>query len=346
MAVSTGGKIANLDEHIEGRSPWQDSWDRLRRNKFAIVGLVIIVLNVLMAVSAPAIAPKPYEKQNLINNNAAPQWVTSLFPTMIPKGQPGGYVNIVSVEEYPMGADSLGRDLLSRIIYGAQISLAVAFIGPIVSMAIGLSMGLLAGYAGGLVDTLIMRVVDIFYAFPTLLVIILMMATFRGAFNEASSQGTLGFQLYLLDKSMGGMLFIFIGIGLTSWVGLARLTRGQVLSVRENEYVTAAKSLGAGDRTIVFKHILPNILGPIIVAETLAIPTYIRFEAFLSFIGLGVNPPRPSWGAMISQGAQSIATYPNQAIFPALALFILMFAFNFLGDGLRDALDPRMRGID
>jgi oligopeptide transport system permease protein len=147
-----------------------------------------------------------------------------------------------------------------------------------------------------------------------------------------------------LDARMGGMLFIFIGIGLTAWETMARLTRGQVLSVRQKEYIEAARTIGASNIRIMFKHILPNIMGPLIVAETLAIPAYIATEAFLSFIGLGVNPPTPSWGSMISDGAQVVRTYPNQTIFPALALAITMFAFNFLGDGLRDALDPRMRG--
>ena len=147
-----------------------------------------------------------------------------------------------------------------------------------------------------------------------------------------------------LDESMGGLFFIFVGIGLTAWQTMARLTRGQVLSVREKEFIEAAHTIGASNLRIMFRHILPNILGPLVVAETLAIPGYISTEAFLSFIGLGVNPPTPSWGAMISDGARAIRTYPNQAIFPALALAITMFAFNFLGDGLRDALDPRLRG--
>ena len=143
---------------------------------------------------------------------------------------------------------------------------------------------------------------------------------------------------------MGGLLFIFIGIGLTAWETMARLSRGQVLALRQKEFVEAARAMGASNLRILFRHILPNILGPLIVAETLAIPAYISTEAFLSFIGLGVNPPTPSWGSMIADGAQALRTYPNQAIFPALALAITMFAFNFLGDGLRDALDPRLRG--
>jgi oligopeptide transport system permease protein len=185
--------------------------------------------------------------------------------------------------------------------------------------------------------------VDVLYAFPQLLLIILMMAFFRSTFT-GTHPGTLQFALNSLDARFGGMLFIFMGIGFTAWENMARLTRGQVLSLREKEFVEAARTIGAGNLRIMFRHILPNIVGPLIVAETLAIPNYINTEAFLSFIGLGVNPPTPSWGSMIATGSQALRTYPNQAIFPALALAITMFAFNFLGDGLRDALDPRMRG--
>jgi oligopeptide transport system permease protein len=188
-----------------------------------------------------------------------------------------------------------------------------------------------------------MRIVDILYAFPSLLFIILMMAFFRSTISDVQP-GTLAYTFGKMDESMGGMLFIFIGIGLTAWETMARLTRGQVLAVREKEFVEAAHTIGATNWRIMFKHILPNIVGPLIVAETLAIPGYISTEAFLSFIGLGVTPPTPSWGSMISDGARTIRTYPNQTLFPALALAITMFSFNFLGDGLRDALDPRLRG--
>ena len=344
MAVTRTDNIVSLaDEPVKGESLWRDAMKRLMRNRMAVLGLIIIILFIILAIFADFIAPKDYSTQVLADNNAAPQWVIDMFPIMKAKDD-GGYVTVSNA--YILGADDLGRDILSRIIYGTRISLAIAFVGPLVSIIIGLPLGVIAGYFGGRVDNIIMRVVDVFYAFPTILVIILMMAYFRGAFNEASQSGTLGYALYLADRSMGGMLFIFIGVGITSWVGLARLARGEVLSAREREYIIAARSIGARERTIMFNHVMPNILGPLIVAETLTIPVYIRYEAFLSFIGLGVNRPTPSWGSMISDGSKAISSYPHQAIFPAIALFLIMFAFNFLGDGLRDALDPRMRGVD
>jgi oligopeptide transport system permease protein len=255
----------------------------------------------------------------------------------------GGYV--AQRNKYPIGADYLGRDLWSRLVYGARVSLLVALIGPLVSLLVGVPYGLISGYFGGRVDNWLMRFVDLMYAFPTLLLIILLMAFFRSS-AAATQPGTFVFAMGELDRNTGGMFFIFLGIGLTSWMGLARLTRGQVLSVREQEYVLAARAQGAGTTAIMRKHILPNVLGPIIISETLTIPTYIRYEAFLSFIGLGVNAPTPSWGNMISDGAAVLRDYPHEALFPALALFFIMFAFNFLGDGLRDALDPRLRGTD
>jgi len=216
-------------------------------------------------------------------------------------------------------------------------------IGPLISLFIGVIYGSISGYFGGRVDNIMMRIVDVLYAFPGLLFIILLMSFFRSSLSDPTP-GTMSYVLGQLDAKLGGMLFIIIGIGLTAWETMARMTRGQVLSVREKEYIEAAHMLGVSDLRIMFRHILPNIIGPLIVVETLAIPGYIALEAFLSFIGLGINPPMPSWGAMIADGSRVIRTYPNQAIFPALALAITMFAFNFLGDGLRDALEPRLRG--
>ena len=316
-------------------SLWQDAFRRLLRNRGASLGGSIIILLILMAIFAPLIAVKSFEVQVVTDHDKVPEWVLSLFPSM------KGYGQISN--DYPLGADYVGRDLFSRILYGSRISLSVAFIGPLISLLIGVIYGSISGYFGGRVDNIMMRIVDILYAFPSLLFIILLMAFFRSTLSDIQP-GTFAYTLSKMDEAMGGMLFIFIGIGLTAWETMARLTRGQVLSVREKEFIEAAHTIGASNLRIMFRHILPNILGPLVVAETLAIPGYISLEAFLSFIGLGVTPPTPSWGSMISDGSRVLRSYPNQALFPALALAITMFAFNFLGDGLRDALDPRLRG--
>jgi oligopeptide transport system permease protein len=315
---------------------WADAFYRLIRNKASVVGGVIILALFVTFIFADVIAPRPYAQQTPVQNYAMPSWLISLFPMT------QGYAK--ESNDYLLGADDLGRDLFSRVIYGTRISLSVALLGPLIAFLIGTIYGTISGYFGGRVDDIMMRLVDVMYAFPTILLIILLMAYFRSSFAGVADPGSIKYQLNRIDAAMGGMFFIFVGIGLTSWMGNARLTRGQILSVREKEFVEAARALGAGDLRIMFKHIFPNILGPIIVAETLAIPAYISFEAFLSFIGLGVNPPTPSWGIMIADGARAIRSYPHVVMFPALALAVTMFAFNFLGDGLRDALDPRMRG--
>ncbi|HEX2908730.1 MAG TPA: ABC transporter permease, partial [Phototrophicaceae bacterium] len=276
-------RVVQLTDRHKGESLWMESWRRLRRNKAAVLGGIIILLNLLVSLFAPIIATRPYDKQVLADNNSVPLWVTQVFPNMKPR-EAGGYVNVNN--DYLLGADQLGRDMFSRIVYGTRVSLTVAFIGPLVSIIIGMLVGLTAGYFGGLLDNILMRIVEIMYAFPTLLFIILLMTFFRTSFAHPEP-GTLSYSLGQIDLASGGMLFIFIGIGLTSWMQMARLVRGQVLSVREQEYVEAAHAVGANTPRIMFSHILPNILGPLIVAETLTIPTYISYEAFLSFIGLG-----------------------------------------------------------
>jgi oligopeptide transport system permease protein len=325
---------------IRGRSLTSDAFHRLSRNRAAMIGAAIVILNVLAALFAPSIAPRAFDDTSFKDANATPTWITKIFPSMKPIEE-GGYVKVRN--SYWLGADNLGRDLLSRIVYGARVSLAVGIVTPLISLTIGLLFGLVAGYKGGWLDNFLMRFVDIMYAFPTYLLIILLMAVFRLG-SSALEPGSPAYAFSQLDAAMGGLLFIFIGIGITSWMSDARLVRGQVLSVRENDYVLAAYALGAPTSRIILRHILPNVIGPLIIAETLAIPSYIGYEAFLSFIGLGVNPPTPSWGGMIADGALVIQSYPNRALFPALALFLLMFAFNFLGDGLRDAFDPTLRG--
>ncbi|MHB1296446.1 MAG: ABC transporter permease [Anaerolineae bacterium] len=329
-------RVANL---------WVDAWRRLLRNRAAVLGGVIILLAILMALFADHIAPRHYAEGDSQENYATPYWLTQAMP-----GNMEDYV--VISDEFTIGADYLGRDLLSRIIYGARVSLPVGFIGAMTALIVGLIYGCIAGYYGGKVDNIMMRIVDIMYAFPTMLLIILLMAFFKTSFGGSTEPGTVAYTFNQFSKTVdglmglsgGGMLFVFMGIGLTAWMGIARLARGQILSLKEKEFVEASRMIGARDLRIITRHILPNIMGPILVTITLNIPAYISYEVFLSFIGLGVDPPTPSWGSMISDGAQAIRSYPNQVVFPSIALAIIMFSFNFLGDGLRDALDPRMKG--
>jgi len=297
---------------------WKDAFRRLCKNKMSVLGGIVIIILTIISIFAPYIAPYHYADGSFIHNYEKPG------------------------EKYLLGADFMGRDILSRIIYGTRISLSVGIIGALTSFFIGVLYGLISGYYGGNIDNVMMRIVDIMYGFPTLLLIILMMVLFKSTF-AVTTPGTFVGALSDIDKAFGGLFFIFIGIGITAWIGMARIARGMALSLREKEYVEAARATGNSNFKIMIKHILPNLIGPCIVAVTLRIPRYITFEAFLSFIGLGVNPPTPSWGMMISEGYKAIRSNPHLALYPGLALAITMLAFNFLGDGLRDALDPRMK---
>ncbi|MDQ6831753.1 MAG: ABC transporter permease, partial [Chloroflexota bacterium] len=225
-----------------------------------------------------------------------------------------------------LGADNLGRDVLSRLLYGARISLSVGFVVQLVVVGIGIPLGAIAGYFGGWVDTLISRLIDIMYAFPTLLLIVLLSSALRES---------------PIKQVLGGLFIIFIAIGISSWVGDARLMRGQIISLKGREYVEAARAMGATSSRILMKHLIPNALGPILVSVTFGIPGAIFAEAALSYLGIGVIPPTPSWGAMINEGQQAIFFAPTQVLFPGIAIAITMLSFTFLGDGLRDALDPR-----
>jgi len=315
---------------------WLDALQRLVRNRAAMFGGSIIIVLVLSAIFAPVVAPYNYREGDSADNYSIPPWLLPILPK--------GVINYATIStKFLFGADFLGRDLFSRLIYGTRISLSVGLTGALISLLIGLIWGSIAGYYGGRLDNLMMRIVDIIYAFPTLLFIILLMAFFRST-TTAIQPGDWRYPLVVLDTSMGGMFFIFVGIGITAWMTMSRLVRGQILSLKEKEFIEAAHTIGARDLRIMFRHILPNIIGPCIVYETLTIPIYILYEAFLSFIGLGVNPPTPSWGMMINEGVEAMRSYPHVTIFPGLLLSITIFAFNFLGDGLRDALDPRMRG--
>jgi oligopeptide transport system permease protein len=285
----------------------------------AIVGGVIIIMLALIAIFAPLIAPYPFDEGDFTANYAPP----------------GG--------KYLLGADFMGRDLFSRLLYGTRISLLVGTMGALFSFTVGILYGTISGYYGGKLDNVMMRFVDVLYAFPSLLFIILLMVTFKSGFTNQESRSAFVKAIAGFDKMVGGMFFILVGISLTSWVGMARLSRGMALSLRETEFVQAAKALGASDLRIIIKHLTPNLLGPMLVSVALAVPGFIGTEAFLSFIGLGIDPPQPSWGAMIAEGFKSMRSHPHLAIFPGIALALTMLSFNFLGDGMRDALDPKMK---
>lgn len=292
-----------------GRGLWSDAWRRLRRNPFAIAGGGIIVALLLVAALADVIAPYDYAKQNL-------EAILEPPGAMGPNGV------------YWLGTDNLGRDVLSRLVHGARVSLLVGIFAQFVYLSVGLPIGAIAGLAGGKLDNLLMRLTDVVYAFPDLLLIILLRAALGdGPFSEG----------------IGSILMIFVAIGLVNWTTMARLVRGQFLALKEREFVTAAYTLGATDSWVMTRHLLPNSLNPLIVAVTFGIPVAIFSEAALSFIGIGVKPPTPSWGSMVQDGYQAIFGFPHLVLAPGLAIAVTMLAFTFLGDGLRDALDPRSR---
>ena len=287
-------QIDYLAEAEDGSSLWQDAWLRLKKNRAAVAGGIVLITMVLLALLTPLIAPYGYEAQNLDLGASPPS------------------------AAHWLGTDIFGRDLLTQILYGGRISLAVGFIATAVALVIGVTWGAVAGYIGGRVDAAMMRFVDILYALPFMIFIILLMVVFGR-----------------------NILLLFLAIGAVEWLTMARIMRTQVQALRQQEFVEAAISLGLSPRSIIFKHIVPNAIGPIIVYTTLTIPSVMLLESFLSFPGLGIQPPQTSWGLLISYGAETMEEYPWLLIFPGLALTVTLFSLNFLGDGLRDALDVR-----
>ena len=278
----------------EGSSLWADAWIKLRKNYLAVFGLVVLVLLCLISLLTPWIAPYGYEQQNLMLGATPPS------------------------AAHWLGTDIFGRDMLTRIMYGGRVSLMVGFIATAVALVIGILWGAIAGVIGGRVDALMMRIVDIMYALPFMIFIVLLMVVFGR-----------------------NILLLFVAIGAVEWLTMARIVRGQVMALRQQEFVEAAYSMGLSQWTIIGRHIIPNTLGPVIVYTTLTIPSVMLLEAFLSFLGLGIQPPESSWGLLINYGVETMEEYPWLLIFPGIALSLTLFALNFLGDGLRDALDPR-----
>jgi|TARA_Y100000385_G_scaffold22002_1_gene21493 oligopeptide transport system permease protein len=279
----------------QGSSLWSDAWRRLLANKAAVAGGLILSVLIILAIFAPWIAPHSYAYQNLELGAQAPSG------------------------EFLLGTDTLGRDLFSRILFGARVSLLVGFVATGVALVIGVSWGIVAGYFGGRIDSVMMRIVDVLYGLPFIIFIILLMVIF-------------GRNIWLL----------FGAIGAVEWLTMARIVRGQVLTIKNQEYVLAAQAMGVSNIQMFRKHIFPNILGPIAVYATLTIPQVMLLEAFLSFLGLGIQPPMSSWGTLIRYGVESMEEYSWLLIYPGLTFTITLFALNFFGDGLRDALDPKI----
>ncbi|MBM7633292.1 ABC transporter permease [Geomicrobium sediminis] len=283
--------------HHKGDSYWKDVMGRLFANKLAVTGLILIILLTIMAIIGPFLTEHTYRSQSILNSNTAPN------------------------STYWFGSDELGRDVFTRVWYGARVSLFIGLAAALIEFVIGVTYGGVSGYRGGKVDNVMMRIVDVLYGLPYLLVVVLLMVV------------------------MGpGLFTIIIALSITGWIGMARLVRGQVLQLKNAEYVLASRVLGGSNNRIIRKHLLPNTSGPIIVSMTLTIPTAIFAEAFLSFLGLGVQAPVASWGTMANDALGVIQTgYWWRLFFPAFFISLTMFAFNVFGDGLRDALDPKMR---
>ena len=297
MSVAALGRVAVAPAAEDGASLWSGAWRRLGRNRAAVTAGVFLAVMAALTVAAP--------------------WLPGLADPTLQDLRLGA---VPPSPQHWFGTDELGRDLLSRVVYGGRISMLVGLVGTLVSLVIGVTWGAVAGYAGGRVDDFMMRVVDILYALPYIFLVILL--------------------LVLFSKTL---IMLFVALGLVQWLTMARIVRGQVLSLKTQTFVEAARALGAPDAAIVFRHIVPNTLGPVIVYTTLTVPAVILQEAFLSFLGLGVQPPAASWGTLVSNGSQVIALFPWLVIFPGIALSLTLLCFNFLGDGLRDALDPQDR---
>ena len=326
MAVSTvqPNNIAQLDVFRPSKSLAAEAWSRLIKNKAAVVGMVVIVLFILISIFAPFIAPEDPLHINKGKGYLPPVWY---------------HVNTIKVGDprFLLGTDSIGRDVYSRLIYGSRVSMVVGLIPTAIILLFGTFVGMLSGYLGGRWDNLLMRITDVVYAFPDLLFFIIVMVALRDSF---------------IGQLMNGLFLLFAALAIVNWVGVARLVRGQVLSLKQKEFVEAARCIGAKDFRIMFHHIFPNSLGPLIVSAAFSVPGLIISEAILGYLGIGLRPATSlegnyfitSWGVLMLDGQGAINSQPFILFGPAVAIAIVVLAFTFLGDGLRDALDPRMRG--
>jgi oligopeptide transport system permease protein len=312
------------EETVKGTSLWRDAWRRLLKNKLAVFGMIVVVIMVMAVILGPMII----------------QSLTGYTYDYIPSEQ-GLIKSMPPSYRHPMGTDDVGRDILARVLIGGRISLTVGIISTVVSLVIGISYGAIAGYLGGGIDNLMMRIVDVLYAIPYILIVIVLLSVFGGGNTPAwikSIVDTVGG-----GQGMSQIILLFVALGAVSWLTMARVVRGQILSLKNQEFVMAAKAMGVSTFGIIFKHLVPNTLGPVIVYATLTIPSVMLSEAFLSFLGIGVQAPFASWGSLASDGIKNIAIFPWQLIFPGVTMALTLFSLNFLGDGLRDAIDPQQR---
>jgi oligopeptide transport system permease protein len=305
-----------MDEPVVGTSLWKDAWKRLKRNRLAVLGMAVVSVVVLAsAIGPPVIRALTGYTYDYIPSD--PRLLVSLPPLTAPDGSFSW--------THPMGTDDAGRDILARVLLGGRISLMVGVISTLVSLVIGITFGATAGYLGGKVDEVMMRMVDVLYAIPYMMIVIVLLAFFGG------------------QSPMGQLVLLFIALGAVSWLTMARIVRGQVISLKNQEFILAARATGVPAWKIIARHLVPNTLGPVIVYATLTIPSVMLLEAFLSFLGLGLQAPLASWGSLSADGIQNIAIFPWQLLCPGVTMAITLFSLNFLGDGLRDALDPQMR---
>lgn len=355
MKPTKNSETNEFNQQVKPVSLWADAWKRLRKNRMALIGLWIVVFFAVVTIAAPILPLNSHVAQELYHSNLPPSLRSAglvarektenrlkEIQTLVDAGRDDlktEYttvkldldalnadiaVNPIHKRVYILGTDNLGRDMLARTIYGGKISMMVGLIGTIVAVFLGIIVGSIAGYAGGRLDNFLMRFVDIMYGMPYMLIVIIMMAVFR-------------------REGQSSIVILFVAIALVSWLQIARVVRGQIISLKHSEFVEAARSMGASSARIIFKHLLPNTMGVIIIFASLSLPSFIMSESFLSFLGLGVSAPDASWGTLVSEGVKGMELYPWNLLVPAIAMTIFLFAMNFLGDGLRDALDPQSK---
>jgi oligopeptide transport system permease protein len=347
--------VNEFNQSMKPVSLWADAWRRLRKNRMALASLAIVAFFAIITIAAPILPIYDSSSQELLHANLPPsfrpagqialeknQRRVAEIQALVAEGrddlapelekvkeeynaiQADISINPVHKHVYIFGTDYLGRDMLARTILGGKISMMVGLVGTITAVLLGIIVGAVAGYIGGRLDDFLMRFVDIMYGLPYMIMVIVLMAIFR-------------------TEGRSSTVILFVAIALVSWLTIARVVRGQIISLKNAEFVEAARSMGASTTRIIFRHLLPNTLGVLIIFTTLSLPSFIMNESFLSFLGLGVSAPDASWGTLISEGVQGMELFPWRLLVPAIAMTLFLFAMNFLGDGLRDALDPQSK---